>query len=253
MTLIVTTISDLGILQMSDSNLTNKDGSFAGTGRKVYPLGFCPGALAVAGSYDINGVGMDVWIPSVLTDYASSPSADLEGFAGHLRERIMAEQELGETALMVHIAGYASDQSGSRPEMWFVRNFGGIDGTTGEYIDRSDDFTVSEDFWKRDYPGHHAAGDRPPSGLLLQWYFNGLPEGRINFVILNDLYWRFLESSWANPTWGLRPPDEISQLAEVMKHELGVIGTMFDISGLHYIGGDIQVEEVRRPADAVIL
>lgn len=251
-TLIVTAVSDLGILQISDSNLTHDDGALAGVGPKVFPLGFCPGALALAGSYGVNHVSMDAWMPHVIDGYALSNAPSLEGFAQHLATRLMAETEPGETALMVQIAGYVSDTSGSHPEMWFVRNFGGIDDATGAYTERSDEFTVTEDFWRRDYVQDCAMG-RVPGGSYLRWYFNGLPEGRISFNALNAMYWTFLRSVWAQPAWALRPPQDISQLAVLMRHELRIIGSLFEVSGLNYVGGDVQIEEVPPPANAIVL
>jgi len=248
MTLIVTTVSHLGILQISDSNLTHEPGDLAGTGPKVFRLGFCPGALALAGSYDLNGVGMDIWMPSTISQYASLASSSLEGFAQYLCTRLTAEAEPGETALLVQIAGYANNTSCSHPEMWFVRNFSGIDPSTGEYMGRSDNFTITEDFWHRDYLNDSAAG-RIPGGWYQRFYFNGLPEGRISFNVFNDTYWRFLWTVWNQENWALHPPSDISQLALLMRHELSIIATLFEVSGLHHVGGDIQVVEVSPPND----
>ena len=138
MTLIVTVIGSLGILQVSDSNLTSRDSAGLdrpfGTGKKVYELGFCPGALALAGSYGIQGTPMDSWMPNAINDYAANalPSPHLEGFARYLGDRLTAEGTPGKTRLLIHIAGYAyaGDARRSYPEMWFVRNAEGINDVT---------------------------------------------------------------------------------------------------------------------------
>lgn len=55
MTLIVTVVSDYGLIQASDSNITREDASEPVAGRKVFRLGFVEGALALAGTYRVGG------------------------------------------------------------------------------------------------------------------------------------------------------------------------------------------------------
>ena len=103
MTLIVTVIGNLGIVQASDSNITFPDSAgrdSLGTGTKVYPLGFCLGALALAGDYGIQGTPMDSWMPNAINDYAADPSPNLEGFARYLGERLTADGTPGKTGLL---------------------------------------------------------------------------------------------------------------------------------------------------------
>jgi hypothetical protein len=50
-TLIATVISKYGIIQASDSNLTDTEGRAAGAGQKLFDLPFAPAALTIAGSY----------------------------------------------------------------------------------------------------------------------------------------------------------------------------------------------------------
>ena len=100
MTLIAPTISDLGIVQASDSNLTDSQGNLVGTGDKLFRLGFCPGVLALAGTYVINGIDMEMWMPSAISAYSLSPLPSLEGFARHPAERLESEQDVGITALL---------------------------------------------------------------------------------------------------------------------------------------------------------
>jgi hypothetical protein len=255
MTLIVTTISSLGILQASDSNLTYVTPAgltMGGSGKKVFSLGFCPGALALAGTYSLNGVAMDTWMERAIGEYGSSSSATLEGFARDLAARLTTEGEAGKTSLLLHIAGYAKDAAGTHPELWFVRNFDGIDGITGEYTGRSDTFAASEDFWTRDYPADCELGD-VSSPSYFRRYFNGLPDGRISYLDLFETLQAFLHRVWDEPAWEFREPQDISELASFMRLELNVMGTLFEISNYSapLIGGEAQIEIIDRPSDAV--
>lgn len=251
MTLIVTTISDLGILQASDSNLTDKVGRPAGKGKKVFPLGFCAGALALAGSYDVGGEDMSTWMPNAIADYAASTSPTLEGLARYFEGRLNAECD-DETGLLLHIAGYVPDGTGSHAEMWFVRNYSGMENSGGSYIGMSDTFDVSEDFWGRDYPTALAVGHQPGESFRLL-YFNGLPDARISYHALDATLWAFFRQVWAVPEWEFRPPRTIDELAALMRLELSVISALFEISDYSapYVGGHSQIEIVPRPTGAV--
>ena len=253
MTLIVTVIGNLGILQAADSNLTFPDSAGRdglGTGTKVYPLGFCPGALALAGDYGIQDTPMDSWVPNAINEYAADLSPDLEGFAHYLGARLTAEGTPGKTGLLIHIAGYASDAQGSHPEMWFVRNYTGINEVTGDYIGLSDTYAVREDFWARDYP----AGGRIRSQSYGYRYFNGLAEGRIQYHAFSRLFNAFLEDRWANPDWQFRQPRNLYELELFVKVEFRVIATLFTVSDYQvHVGGDARVLRIEPPLDAVAL
>lgn len=107
MTLIVTSISNLGIIQASDSNLTVGGGGTM-AGPKVFSLGFTPAALSLAGTYSVGGVPMDVWMPQCIADYGAMPGATLEGFADYLGRRLTNEITDAErnNGSLIHIAGY---------------------------------------------------------------------------------------------------------------------------------------------------
>jgi hypothetical protein len=194
-------------------------------------------------------------MPNAINDFAANaiPSPHLEGFAHYLRERLTAEGTPGETRLLIHIAGYAdaSDAHRSHPEMWFVRNFKGIDDVTGEYIGLSDTYDVTEDFWTRDYPN----GGQILRASYAYRYFNGLPDGRINYFDFSLRFNSFLEDVWAKPGWQFRQPRDLSELALFMELEFRVIGVLFAVSDYRaqYVGGDTQVAIIQPPADAVAL
>jgi hypothetical protein len=89
-TIIISIVSDHGLIQASDSNLTRSGSSVASPGPKVFPLGFTNGALALAGTYSV-GTGtqtMETWMPSCISDYTSTNSPTQEGFANYLKERL---------------------------------------------------------------------------------------------------------------------------------------------------------------------
>jgi hypothetical protein len=136
--------------------------------------------------------------------------------------------------------------------MWFVRNYEGIDDVTGEYTGLSDTYGVREDFWARDY--------RPAGGPILSQsygyrYFNGLPDGRINYLDFSLRFNSFLEDAWAKPDWQFRQPRDLSELASFLELEFGVIGALFAVSDYQaqYVGGKTQVVSIQAPADAVAL
>jgi hypothetical protein len=251
--LIVTAITEMGILQVSDSNLTSVVDYRTSTGKKVFQLGFCPGALALSGSYSVGSARMDSWMPSAIETYAATTAPTLGDFAQYLRDRLTEEGQ-GKVDLLIHIAGYAGDGGGTHPEMWFVRNFGGIDEVTGDYLDRADDFKISEDFWARDYAAAREAG-RQPGGPFRQWYFNGFPSGRISYNVLRQLLLGFFNLVWNHQDWRFRPPTTLEELALFMRLELNVVATLFNVSDYPapFVGGEAQVEAVPAPADSAAL
>ena len=63
MSLILTHIDRCGIVHAADSNLTSSSGGAAGTGMKVFNLPYLHAGLSLAGSYSVDGVAMDKWMP----------------------------------------------------------------------------------------------------------------------------------------------------------------------------------------------
>jgi hypothetical protein len=114
MTLIATVICNQGIIQASDSNLTNSHGSVR-TGPKVFRLGFADGAIALAGAYAVGTACMDSWLPACIKSYsASSATPSLRGFANHLAVQLESSRT-PDKARLFHIAGYADDSNGRTP------------------------------------------------------------------------------------------------------------------------------------------
>jgi hypothetical protein len=246
MTLIVTAISNLGIIQASDSNVTKGDILY--TGSKVFDMAFTHGALSFSGRYGVDGRPIDSWMPACIGDYAATTNPTIEGFARHLRDRLEREVTDAERdeGMLIHIAGYADNSDGTRhPEMWFVRNLGMA--TTGDYSNPGP-FEISEDFWDRDHKDH-------PGAHSIQFYFNGYPPGRIAYLELHNALWGVFQGAWSHPGWHFRGPRTIGELAAFVRAEFNGLVALFASS--HYaatpIGGDIQLTTIAPPPGTVTL
>jgi hypothetical protein len=246
MTLIVTVISSLGIIQASDSNVTKGDVLY--TGSKVFEIDFAHGALSISGRYGVKGRPIDLWMPECITDYATTTDPTIGGFAEHLRGRLErevtdAEREEG---MLIHVAGYAQNADGTRhPEMWFVRNLGM--GSTGDYVNPGP-FEIREDYWGRDHkeqPGPHT----------YRFYFNGYPPGRKVYLALHDALWAVFQGAWRQSGWRFREPGTIDELAAFVKAEFHALVALFISSNYIAppIGGDIQLTAIAPPPGTVTL
>jgi hypothetical protein len=250
MTLIATVISNQGIIQASDSNLT-APGQPVGTGPKIFNLGFADGAISLAGAYAVGAESMDRWLPACIASYATSAAPSLSGFANYLAAQLQSSPTPGEARLF-HIAGYVSNGSGVHPEFYFVRNIEDINPRTGDYQGVTSNYQVSEDFWGRDYR-------QAPAGMFtaggFQRYFNGYPSGRIAYLGATQRLQEFYQQVWSEPSWKFRPPKSIDELAAFVRLELETINTLFTSSDYPspYIGGAIQIEMIPAPSEAISL
>ncbi len=144
MTIINSIVSDHGLIQASDSNVTRPGSSDASSDPKVFPLGFTDGALALAGTYEVWNQRMDRWMPSCIRDYAASTdSPTQEGFAYYLKERLNTDLTSSQrrTATIIQIVGYVSDDDGVHPALHVVRNDSSINERTGAYVRSCSGFT----------------------------------------------------------------------------------------------------------------
>jgi hypothetical protein len=252
MTLICTAISNFGLIQASDSNLTGRSGA-AGGGQKVFSLGFVPGALALAGNYRVDRQRMDEWLPDFIDAYAASEHPSLKGFSHHLRDHLSEEQhkDRSQGGRLFHIAGYVETEDGWHPEMWFVRDFSDIDPATGEYV-RADDYLISEDFWTRDYADRGIREAIQMGGY--QRYFNGTPPGRISFLGVSQLLQAFFAQVWQRADWPFRPPESLSELGSFIKLEITAVATLYGSSDYPAsIGGSVQMDLTPPPPGSVHL
>jgi hypothetical protein len=248
MSLILTHIDRHGIVHAADSNLTTDSGEAAGTGTKVFDLPYLRAGLSLAGSYSVNGVAMDKWMPQVIADYEHSASPSLPGFSDWLRGRLEREMTSTERdgGCLVHVAGFVRDSAGQRTEFYFVRNITGIDPNTGSYLGMGPTFAVTEDFWTRDYSTATArAALAAGTGSML--YINGFPSGRIAYLGLMPHLRKFLDEVWNTAAWRFRPPKTLDEVAILVELHFSVIGAMFRMSDYSapFIGGPVQTLLIR--------
>jgi hypothetical protein len=247
MTLIRTVISNFGIIQAADSNLT-QDHRPAGAGRKVFELGFDHAALALAGDFTVKGVRMDEWMPTFISSYTGTEAPTLEGFARRLRDEL--EEEVGSSGMgLYHVAGYVEVGDGAHPEMWFVSNVTGI-APSGEY-EGVGDWHVSEDFWHRDYPKVRTVFAQDG----YQWYINGTAHGRIAHNMASEWLRHLFAQIWSNPEWDFYEPRSLEGLAAIVDAEMRVVSALYRNGQYRapYVGGETQIITLPPPPNAVAL
>jgi hypothetical protein len=254
MTLICTVISNAGIVQASDSNIT-RNGTGTRSGKKVFKLPYIHSALAFAGRYSVGGQKMDLWMPDFISSYGRRNDATLLGFCETLRETLSNEmtREEKRSATLIHVAGYVDGGEGSHPEMHFVRNAATIDPVSGDYSGMSDDFTRTEDFWERDYPQVQPGSFQLVDGY--RRYFNGTAPGRIAFIGANQMLTGLFKQVWSNPNWKFRAPRTLEETAAFVKLEVGAVSTLYSCSDypVPFVGGEVQIETLVPPPGAVTL
>jgi hypothetical protein len=241
MTLIVSRIDPLGIVQAADSNLTYDDGTHARQGQKVFRVGFAPAALSFAGAYVVGAESMDTWMTEAIDNYGRITGPTVAGLAQRLAERLTAEMTPNQKSgpNLIHLAGYVEEAAVSHAVLYFIRNTLGI-APTGEYTDIVDHFDVSEDYWSR-HRDHLE---------MTQLYFNGYPEGRISYLRVVQHMGPMLGELWNNPATIFRPPRTLEEAEQIVKLEMQTIKVLFLVSDDPgpVIGGDIQTELIRPPS-----
>jgi len=256
MSLIVTQISQFGIIHASDSKLTEtrsgKDID-AGSVRKVFPIPYLDSGLSIAGSFTIGGQPLEEWIKDFIENQKKEKTLLLSDFANRLRDELqyrMLPQEKHDGSI-IHIAGYVQSGSFRHPEFWFIRNIKKIDESTGEYIGAGEEFTISEDFWNRDCLERDFMKEFKKGTKIYRLYINGMAEARISFNILQDDILAFLRKVWANSNWKFRPPNSLDEMLILIELYMEVITKMFRISNydVFYVGGSIQSYLIPQPAN----
>ena len=148
MTLITTVVSGLGMVQLSDSNVSLEDGSTR-TAPKLFRLQTADSVLALAGAYSFQGEDPASWLGNV--DHTFGPTADsLKEFAERIGQLITInaigyERTEGH---LIHLAGYQRTEEGWRPHKYFIRSWAALD-PQGDYAKPAHPALVTEDFWSR--------------------------------------------------------------------------------------------------------
>lgn len=246
MTLIITHISKHGIIHACDTNVTYSDRDTRKVTDvkehdKIFALPHLNAALTIAGSFSVGNVLMDKWMPVFIGTQSAKNVQTLEQFAQNLNYALQNEMTADEIAApcLVQIAGYVQEDTLHHPEFWFVRNVWGI-RNDGSYMDIRNEFQVTEDFWKRDYPNNNLAELFDRGGY--QIYANGFPSGRIIYWNLLSTHSALLNRVWTNPQWQFRPPQTLEEMEKFVKLDMQYISELFKFSryAAPYIGGTIK-------------
>ncbi len=249
MTLIVTYITQDGIIHAADSNLSDEH-SVVGIGCKVFGVPHLDAGLCVSGAFFVRGERLDYWLERFIDDSAGRNDCALAGFAEHLRQRLQTEMtsaEKNDGGSLIHLAGYVKDATGVHPEFYVIRNIQGID-PTGAYINIGDTFECDEEFWS-------GAVRQPATQQALasgghRCYVNGFPPGRAAYLAFDEEFWGFLTRLWYQPRWRFRPPRTLEEREWLVRLEVSTITTLFKITDYPaaYVGGHTQTYIIAPPS-----
>jgi hypothetical protein len=251
MTLIASYITKFGIIQASDSNLTNDNGN-AGFGQKVFPIPHLNASLAYSGVYSIDGNNIDTW----MNEYISGSfftTGSIEEFTAQLSERMTREMrpiEIEQISI-VHIAGYQKHENRAHIEHWHISNTG-LNLEDGSYSPANNQFGFSCDFNSRLQEEHRALlrqFDNNPSDHT--YYINGFPPGRMSSQVIKQTIDQALNHIWEQPDWRFRRPNNIFEFSNVVKLYFDFVARLFPMSDYNamYIGGEIQTHLIPAPQD----
>lgn len=244
MTIIVTHVSQHGIIHAADSNLTDSMGKQAGTGQKLFKIPRLGSALTVAGNYSVRSTSMDTWMRGFISDDASE---SLARFVDNLRDTINRIATINEKqdGYFIHIAGYAVSNHAHHPEFYYITNYQ-IDSNTGGYLVPDMTLRSQEDFWSQN-------SSTPLSRLFVGGkgfiYCNGYPSGRQPYFALLQQMSQYRSRVWNEPSWKFRPSQNVNEEAAYLKNDMEHIKLLFLYSkyAAPYIGGDIEIHAIPCP------
>jgi hypothetical protein len=236
MSIIVTHINANGIVHAADTNLTDANGTHAGTGSKVFAIPRHDAGMTTAGTYAVGGVRMDDWLRSFIsTDMTPSLADFVESLRATVDVAASAHQK--QAGYFFHIAGYQGNEGAQHPEFHHVTNYNLT--PEGNYTVVSATLRSSEDFWS-------AHGNRSLANVFANRagyiYCNGFPSGRQIYFDLLSRMATLRGQVWGNPAWQFRPPSSIAEEAEVLKLDMEHINLFFRQSNYSapFIGGEIE-------------
>jgi hypothetical protein len=247
MTLIAAHINEYGIVMASDSNVTSIRG--VREARKVFEVPKFNAVLSVAGSFHVNEIPMDEWIPDFIVRRETWECRSLTEVAEYLRASLEGEmwrEQKLKLGSFVHLAGYAPDENGFHPEFHFIRNVYKIDEVTGEYDDFRETFLATEEY--RATEREHRA--LPPGYEVIEsTYVNGFPEGRENYWRTQYQLRSFFHTIWRKANSQLHPPRSIRESVIFTKLYMTTLVGLFEMSNYSPcpIGGEIQVKAIAPP------
>jgi hypothetical protein len=243
MTIIITHISQHGIIHAADSNLTQKEKQ-ADTGQKLFKIPHLGSALTVAGMYSVGGTSMDEWMRDFISNETSKSLAE---FVDYLRDAINGSATIKEKqkGYFIHIAGYAGSGRTNHPEFYYITNCQ-IDQQTGKYLVPNTTLHSKEDFWS-------TYSSKPLSSLFVNGtgyiYCNGYPSGRQAYFTLLERMSQYRSQVWSNSSWKFRAPKNVDEEAAYLKNDMEHIKLLFLYSNYPapFIGGDIEIHTISSP------
>lgn len=220
------------ILQAADRRVT-VNGRFHSNRRKVFPLGHLSGGVGYFGltMLDYSTYFSD-WLPNIIRKAATTGS--LQEFAHFLHGKLNRAVDKGILAKHpsgFHVCGFNPD---GYPELWFIRNIGGMDGYT--YTDFASEYYISEDFLTRDACGYGFDGvTSEVSKAFVHAYVNGdVRPFHASWPRLDA----FLDEMFHQPDFKL--PKEVSDLVPIVKWKMKTIATFYaEFAKMKIIGGRI--------------
>jgi hypothetical protein len=250
MTLIVSCITKFGIIQASDSNLTNNSGN-AGFGQKVFPIPHLNASLAYSGCYEIDGNSIDIWMNTFISGTFFTAST-IEEFTSQLSGRMTSEMRDNEISQIsiVHIAGYQKFENQSHVEHWHISNTGL--NPDGSYSPAMTEFHFSNDFNSRTNHEHrNSLRQFDLNSYMHQYYINGFAPGRMSSMIIKQTIDHALNHIWNRTDWKFRRPSNIFEFSNVVKLYFDFVTKLFPMSDYDamYIGGEIQTHLISSPQD----
>lgn len=251
MTLIASYITKFGIIQASDSNLTNDKGN-AGFGQKVFPIPYLNASLAYSGVYTIDRINIDTWMNDFIAR-ASFHTKTIEQFTSDLSESMTKEMRKLEHSeiTIIHIAGYQKVDYKSYAEHWHIANTTLKDD--GSYlIPTNGQFHFCNDFNSRtNIEQHNFIKHMEEKSQSHQYYINGFPAGRMSAQIIKQSIDEALKYIWERADWNFRKPNNIFEFSNLVKLYFDFVTRLFPMSDYNamYIGGEIQTHLIPAPQD----
>lgn len=252
MTLLLTEITDKGVVFAADRNLSwfdtnsGKIGGLAYRRKKILGIEHIAAAVGYFGNAHVgrDKMLMDEWLESFIQ--GNSDCGTPEQFAYRLKDGLDANLTHGQKQRMLglHLAGYTEQEGLRLPTFWFVRNIQRMQGPF--YIGVNERFAVSEDFLHRDVrfvkPDMLHEYLRAHGGRV---YRNGT---LAPYVAIAGHVYSLFRTIWAlRHEWDVQefqPPSTLEEYAALSRFHIELTTRIYDLfstSEVRPIGGGVDV------------
>lgn len=252
MTLLLTEITDKGIVFAADRNLSwfdqasGKIGGLAHRRKKILGIESLSAAIGYFGNAHVGREKtlMDDWLEGFITSHSDCTS--LEQLAHRLKIALETSltPEQKTRMLGLHLAGYTERETLRLPTFWFVTNICGMRGPFYEGVRET--FSVSEDFLERDvrFVKPNLLGEYLQShGARI--YRNGT---LAPYVAIAGHIHSLFRTIWAlRHEWDLKefqPPADLDEYAVLSRFHIELTARIYDLfskSKARPIGGGVDV------------